>query len=113
MDEKKFEILEQKMCKELELLEEKYRTSPNEMSVQDVDRIDKLYHALKSKATYDAMKEAKMGYSQDSYGMSEQRNRDSMGRYSGRMSYGPERDRMYSGTSYGYYPPYPPMPERW
>ena len=58
MEHKSHEILEQKMCRELELLEQKYQNQQGEMTVQDLDKIDKLYHALKSMATYDAMKEA-------------------------------------------------------
>lgn len=58
MEYKKHEILEQKLCRELELLEQKYSNQQGEMSAQDVEKIDKLYHALKSMATYNAMKEA-------------------------------------------------------
>ena len=50
-------ILEQKLCREIELIEQKYQNTQGEMSIQDVDKLDKLYHTLKSKATYDAMKE--------------------------------------------------------
>ena len=57
MKHSKHEILEQKMCKELDILEEKFSNGA-EMSIQDLEKIDKLYHALKSKATYDAMKES-------------------------------------------------------
>lgn len=57
--EGKHDILEQKMCKEIELIESKYQANPQmEMSIQDLDKLDKLYHALKSKATYEAMKDA-------------------------------------------------------
>ena len=59
MEEKCYEILEQKMCKELEMIQTKYAQNPAmEMSVQDLEKVDKLYHALKSMATYNAMKEA-------------------------------------------------------
>ena len=58
MDGMNHDILEQKMCKELKLLEDKYATAAGEMTVEDLKKIDMLYHALKSKATYDAMKEA-------------------------------------------------------
>ena len=72
MDRNCHEILEQKMCKELEMIEAKYAQNQSiEMSMQDLEKIDKLYHALKSMATYKAMKEAEeysdgfsgMGYS--------------------------------------------------
>ena len=74
----KHEILEQKMCKELETLEEKFRGGV-EMSMSDLDKIDKLYHALKCKATYDAMKEADE-YSEEG-GMSGYRGRAANGRF--------------------------------
>lgn len=82
MEMKKHELLEQKMCKELESLEEKYRGG-GEMSMQDLDKIDKLYHALKSMATYNAMKEAEDyegGWSSDT-GNSGRRGRAANGRY--------------------------------
>ena len=59
MDMKCHDILEQKMCKELEMIQAKYSQNPaQDMSMQDLEKIDKLYHALKSLATYSAMKEA-------------------------------------------------------
>lgn len=94
MGEKKYDILEQMMCKELEMLEKKYTASTaGEMSVEDLKKIDMLYHALKSKATYDAMNEADYGYGQ----MSGRRG------YSNRMSGHYPEQEYYSG---GY--PYPP-----
>lgn len=118
---KHYENLEEAMCRELEMLDKKYGGETKEMSPQDVERADILYHALKSAATYHAMKDAEedweeeesgargRSYSRD--GRSYARRRDSMGRYaSGRyddgysghwpmyprypMSYGPD-DRMY------------------
>lgn len=59
MEDKQYEILEQKMCKELEMIEAKYRQNPrSDMDVQDLEKVDKLVHALKSLSTYKAMKEA-------------------------------------------------------
>lgn len=55
--EKRYVILEKAMCKELELLEEKYRNG-QEMNEGDIRRADLLAHALKSLATYSAMKQA-------------------------------------------------------
>lgn len=49
--------LEKAMCKELEHLDKKY-TAEVEMTPQDAERADMLYHALKSAATYHAMKDA-------------------------------------------------------
>ena len=54
---RKYELLESKICKELDLLEEKYRTGA-EMSEGDLRRLDLLAHSIKSLATYSAMKEA-------------------------------------------------------
>jgi len=65
----RYMILENKLCKELELLEEKYRTGA-EMSEGDLRKIDLLTHAMKSLATFTAMKGSEMppeNYS--SYGM--------------------------------------------
>ena len=53
----RYEHLEKAMCKELEKLDKKY-TADTEMTEQDAERADKLYHALKSAATYHAMKDA-------------------------------------------------------
>ena len=53
----KFELLEKKMCMELEAIEQKLHGGAD-MSVQDLDKTDKLVHALKSLATYKAMKDA-------------------------------------------------------
>ena len=103
--EKRYENLEECMLKELEKLNKKLATTENpEMSIQELDKIDKIYHALKSAETYFAMKdsaEAGMnGRSYNSYGydapMSYARGRDSMGRYTSRGD----------GFS-GHYPMYP------
>ena len=52
-----YEHLEKAMCKELEKLDKKYMADV-EMTEQELTRADKLYHALKSAATYHAMKDA-------------------------------------------------------
>lgn len=123
MEEKKYKILEQKMCKELELLEEKYRGGAD-MAPQDLDRIDKLYHALKSKATYDAMKEAEEGYDD---GLSGRRGRSVMtGRYMSRdggesyaegysRGYSEAMNQMNGENNSGHYPMggYPSRYPRW
>ncbi len=106
MEAKKSEILERKMCHELELLEEKYTNNQNsELSVQDLEKIDKLYHALKSMATYKAMKESEEdmddGYSE---GMSGRRGRAYNGRYVSRDE-GPRDGYGYSGHYPTMYPP--------
>lgn len=118
MEMKCHEILEQKMCKEIEMIEAKYAQNPNmELSIQDLDKLDKLYHALKSQATWMAMKEAEE-YESDGYsgedGYSGRRGRSmTTGRYVSRnmgprMSGYPGYDDGYSG----HYPPQP-YPYRW
>ena len=120
--EAKHDILEQKLCREIEILEQKYQNMAGEMSVQDVDKLDKLYHTLKSKATYDARKEAEE-YEEYEGGMSGRRGCGANGRYvsresrasDSRASYEDGYSRGYSeamsqmdGNS-GHYPMYPPM----
>ena len=106
MEMKNHELLEQKMCKEIEMIEEKYRNPGTEMSIQDLEKLDKLYHTLKSMATYNAMKEA------ENYegGMSGRRGRGADGRYVSRdagESFNEGYERGYSeamrGAS-GHYP---------
>lgn len=109
---KRYEHLEQAMCKELDRLDKKYQNDVPEMSVQDVEKVDVLYHALKSAETYYAMKDADEWEDEDSrsgrsYGRggdrSYRRGRDSMGRYT-------SRDMDYSG----HYPEWmPPMYPRY
>lgn len=102
---KRYENLEEAMCRELEKLDKKYGGEIKEMSPQDIEHADILYHALKSASTYYAMKEADEWQEDEesgARGRSYARKRDSMGRYaSGR--YMPGRyDDGYSGH-------YPPM----
>lgn len=101
----KFEFLEKKMCKELEALDQKLEAG-SDMTVQDLEKIDKLAHAMKSLATYKAMKDAE-----------EYTNHGIEGRQS--KMYGRE-DEYSEGYSRGYseamnqsghYPP-PRYPER-
>ena len=88
--------LEKKMLKELEMIEGKLGNT--EMSAADLDKIDKLAHALKSLATYKAMK----GYCDDEEEeWSGRRGRASNGRYMSMAPYEPG----YSG--------YPPVYGEW
>ena len=90
---KHYENLEEAMCRELEMLDKKYSSDQGEMTTADVEKADILYHALKSAATYHAMKDAdeweedemsgRGGYSGRG-GRSYRRGRDSMGRYTSR-----------------------------
>lgn len=109
---KRYDNLEDALCKELELLDKKY-SSDNEMSAQDVEKADKLYHALKSAETYHAMVDAEMDGDDDESGRSYRdgrsyarrsyaRRRDSMGRYTSRGMGG-----GYSGHYPNMYPRYP------
>jgi len=75
----KYEALEKAMCSELEILDRKMQGG-TEMSVADLDKIDKLTHAMKCLATYIAMKEAEE-YDGD---MSGRRGRGPDGRYMSR-----------------------------
>lgn len=120
--EKKYEAIERNLCKELEALDRKF-AGGQEMSSQDLEKIDKLTHAMKSLATYKAMKEAE-DYDMD--GMSGARGRGADGRYVSRessnnwQSYDDGYSRGYSeamnqmnrnANSSGHYP-YPNFP-RW
>ena len=100
---KHYEHLEEAMCRELDALDKKLGGNPGEMSVQDLEKADKLYHALKSAATYHAMKDAEGWEDKDASGrMSYRRGRDGMGRYVSRDmdGYG------YSGHYPEWMPPY-------
>ena len=54
----RYENLQKALCKELERLDKKYGSDVGEMSPNDLETADKIYHALKSAATYHAMKDA-------------------------------------------------------
>ena len=81
---KHYEHLEEAMCSELDKLDKKYANERGEMSVQDAEKIDLLYHALKSAATYHAMKDADGWEDKDASERSYRRGRDTMGRYTSR-----------------------------
>lgn len=96
---KHYENLEEAMCKELEKLDKKYASNPGEMATADAEKADLLYHALKSAATYHAMKDAEGWEEKDASGRSYRRGRDAMGRYV-------SRDMDYSGHYPEWMPPY-------
>ena len=109
---KHYENLEEAMCRELEMLDKKYSNDQGEMSAQDVEKADILYHALKSAATYHAMKYAEGWEEKEASGRSyARRGRDSMGRYTSRdMGYSGRYEDGYSG----HYPEWmPPMYPRY
>ena len=74
----KFDHLEKTLCKELEALEQKMKGGAD-MTMQDLEKVDKLAHAMKSLATYKAMKEAEE-YEEEE-GFSGRRGRAANGRY--------------------------------
>ena len=96
---KRYEHLTEAMCKELEKLDKKYANDIPEMSVQDAEKVDLLYHALKSAATYYAMKESEEWDEMERSGRSYRRGRDAMGRYTSRDMDG------YSGHYPDWMPP--------
>ena len=113
----KFEALEKAMCKELETLEQKLKGAA-EMSVQDLEKVDKLAHAMKSLATYKAMKEAEEEYGEGEEGFSGRRGRAMNGRFVSRdggssysdgysQGYAEAMSQMNGGNS-GHYPMMPP-----
>jgi len=106
---KHYENLEEAMCRELEMLDKKYGGETKEMSPQDVERADILYHALKSAATYHAMKDADEWEEEESgaRGRSYARNSDSYARRRDSMG------RYFSRDMDGYSGHYPPMYERY
>ena len=128
---KRYENLDKAMCKELEKLDKKYANDVPEMSVQDVEKADVLYHALKSGATYYAMKESEEDWDEGDMESGEGRSyrggysgRDGMGRGGSGRSYARGRDAMgrytsrdmggYYGGESGHYPEWmPPMYPRY
>lgn len=77
-----FERICDTLHREMEMIEEKYADGKTPMNASDLDHIDKMAHALKSLATYDAMK----GNSE--YGDSYARGRSRVtGRYISRDGY--------------------------
>lgn len=83
-----FENLTRKLYRELDKMDEKYAADQKELSMADIEVLDKITHTLKCLG---AVEES--GMSRDGY--STRRGRDSMGRYTSR-----------DGESRGYYPEY-------
>lgn len=107
MGDMRHELLEQKMCHEIEIIEDKYKNGNAELSMDDLKKLDLLYHALKSKATFDAMKEA------EGYGYSDQMSGRSYPRMSG--TYREDRGPAWNGYPAGGYSGngWQPHPPRW
>ena len=115
----KYEMIEKAMCKEMEDIEHKLQGNA-EMSETDLKRVDLLAHAMKSLATYKAMKEAEE-YEYDEGGMSGRRGRAANGRYvsrDGGSSYADGYSQGYSAAmsqrQNEYWPHgYGPRPNNW
>lgn len=109
-----FESLEKNMCKELEALDQKIK-SGTEMSMQDLEKADKLAHALKSLATYSAMKGAEECHDWDGgNGMSGHAHPET-DKYAEAYNRG-YHEGMRAGQNQsnmsGFYPPVRPYPDR-
>lgn len=115
----RYQNIEQALHKELSKIDKKMESEGTDMSTQDLEIVDKLFHALKSAETYYAMGEGgEMSFRGSGYsgyggsgnysGNSYARGRDGRGRYTSREM---SRDGGYSG----HYPPYYPEFEggRW
>lgn len=98
---KRYENLEEAMCKELEKLDKKYASDVAEMSVQDVERADVLYHALKSAETFYAMKDEMEMEDEEMEGSGRSGERGRSGRGGSGRSYRSGRDSMGRFTSRG------------
>ena len=106
MHKDKIEFFEEKVCKEIDLLKSKYMQNPSqEMSIQDLEKLDKMYHLLKSMATYGAMKDAEE-YGENNQNVSETsgyRGRGMDGRFVSRKSGNDVGHNSYAeGYSDGY-----------
>ena len=119
----RYMMLENKICKELDLLEEKYRTGA-EMSEGDLRKLDLLSHSIKSLITYVAMKQNDMPQQmpqQMNPGMNSQMNsqmNSGMGSMNSGNSYGNSYNNSYGyNNQSGHYPnefmPYYPENRRW
>lgn len=122
-----YEIIKKQLCKEIVEIAENIQKN-NTMSVSELEKIDKIYHAKKSMLTAKAMEEAEEyeepdGYSGARMTYSGRRGRGADGRYVSRdsgESYAEGYDRGYSeamsraqgGNSSGHYPA-PYYPGRW
>lgn len=122
-----YEIIMKQLCKETDQIAEQIQKNGS-MSVQDLEKIDKLFHAKKSMLTAKAMEEAEE-YENSEGGMSGtrmtysgRRGRGADGRYVSREAsesfsdgydrgYSEAMNRMGGGNTSGHYPPYYPV--RW
>ena len=112
------EIIEKQLCKEICQVAEQIQKNQT-MSIQDLEKLDKLYHTMKSKATFEAMDEAneymnERGMSGNQNEMSGRRGRAANGRYVSRMSGNSYEDGYERGYSEAMNRmPYYNEPRRW
>ena len=108
MNYQAYETIEKHLCKEVDMIADNINRT-NNISIQDIEKLDKIYHTLKSMATFKAMKEAE-DYSEENQneGIS---GRRSMGHMPGK-SYADGYNRGYSDAS-GHYPMPYYEPRRW
>lgn len=99
-----YENLEKAMCRELEKLNKKYGGDVDEMNPTDLDHADKIYHALKSAATYHAMKDAE---EEDGEEYGSRRGRSSRGDGMSYARYRNPRTGRYMSRDDGYSGHYP------
>lgn len=118
-------IIEKQLLKEKDQIAESIQKTGN-MSIQDLEKLERIYHTLKSQAAYCGMKDPEGYWDQfedDQNGMSGRRGRAANGQYISRdTSYEDGYNRGYSeamsrtqdGTS-GHYPMMPETyrPRRW
>lgn len=119
-----YEIIKKQLCKEIVEIAEGIQKN-NTMSISELEKIDKLYHAKKSMLTAKAMEEAEEyeggdGYSGARMTYSGRRGRGADGRYVSRESYAEGYDRGYSeamnkanSDNYSGHYPMPGYPGRW
>lgn len=107
------EIIEKRLCKEVMTIAETIQKNDN-ISIQDVEKLDKIYHTLKSKETYEAMVAAR-DYEEEMDGMSGRRGRAANGRYVSRTGapHSDEWERGYSEAMSRMHGPYYNEPRRW
>ena len=51
------QVIEKQLCKEVELIAESIQKNGS-IAIQELEKLDKLYHTLKGKTTYEAMKDS-------------------------------------------------------
>ena len=129
MDMNCHEFFEEKLLHELELIKSRYTNPTQELSAQDIEKMDKIYHALKGMKTYCAMACPEEYYGESNTmnqnGNSEYRGRAMNGRFVSRdsaNSYAEGYSNGYSeamnqmngnGGNSGHYPMMPYAPRRW